>query len=98
MTSGVKFSTNGSRITPERAQTLAANDYLDVQVSLDGASARGQRRGPRHGLLRHRPAGDGAPRHAGMENFKLSVVVTRHNVAQLDALRRSPSATARSCG
>src|ERR1700744_4834563 len=36
---GVKFSTNGSRITTERARTLAANNYVDVQVSLDGASA-----------------------------------------------------------
>ena len=36
---GVKFSTNGSRITAERAARLAANDYVDVQVSLDGATA-----------------------------------------------------------
>ena len=35
---GVKFSTNGLRLTPERAQRLAATDYVDVQVSLDGAS------------------------------------------------------------
>ena len=36
---GVKFSTNGSRITPERAAWLAAGDYVDVQISLDGATA-----------------------------------------------------------
>src|ERR1700733_11515742 len=36
---GVKFSTNGSRITPERAIRLAQSDYVDVQVSLDGATA-----------------------------------------------------------
>src|SRR3954470_10976211 len=36
---GVKFSTNGSRITEERAAWLAASDYVDVQVSLDGATA-----------------------------------------------------------
>jgi mycofactocin radical SAM maturase len=36
---GVKFSTNGSRITPAVAQRLAASDYLDVQVSIDGATA-----------------------------------------------------------
>src|SRR6185312_4132309 len=36
---GVKFSTNGSRITPERAESLAASDYVDVQISLDGATA-----------------------------------------------------------
>jgi len=35
---GVKFSTNGSRITPEAATRLAASDYVDVQVSLDGTT------------------------------------------------------------
>ena len=35
---GVKFSTNGFRITPERAAKLAATDYVDVQISLDGAT------------------------------------------------------------
>jgi MoaA/NifB/PqqE/SkfB family radical SAM enzyme len=36
---GVKFSTNGVRITPEVAARLAASDYVDVQISLDGATA-----------------------------------------------------------
>src|ERR1700678_1511301 len=36
---GVKFSTNGSRITTEVAQRLAGSDYVDVQISLDGATA-----------------------------------------------------------
>ena len=36
---GVKFSTNGSRITPDVAERLAASDYVDVQVSVDGATA-----------------------------------------------------------
>src|SRR3546814_4890308 len=36
---GVKFSTNGVRITPERAEFLASTDYVDVQISLDGATA-----------------------------------------------------------
>ena len=36
---GVKFSTNGSRITPGIAARLASTDYIDVQVSLDGATA-----------------------------------------------------------
>ncbi len=35
---GVKFSTNGTRITPARAAQLASSDYVDVQISLDGAS------------------------------------------------------------
>ena len=82
---GVKFSTNGSRITPERAAWLAASDYVDVQVSLDGATAAGQRRGPRRRVLRDR--GDarwsGWPTRA-CADFKLSVVVTRENAGQLD--------------
>ncbi|MFF0085856.1 radical SAM protein [Streptomyces canus] len=36
---GMKFSTNGVRITSDAARRLAANDYVDVQVSLDGATA-----------------------------------------------------------
>ncbi|HEY6762273.1 MAG TPA: mycofactocin radical SAM maturase [Baekduia sp.] len=82
---GVKFSTNGSRITPERAAWLAASDYVDVQVSLDGATAavNDAVRGPGSyataiAALDHLYA-------AGFEQPKLSVVVTRQNVAQLDA-------------
>ena len=36
---GVKFSTNGTRLNAPRARELASLDYLDVQVSLDGATA-----------------------------------------------------------
>src|SRR3982750_1612931 len=36
---GVKFSTNGVRLTKERAERLARTDYVDVQISLDGATA-----------------------------------------------------------
>src|SRR3954462_11046848 len=35
---GVKFSTNGVRLTPDRAEQLARTDYVDVQISLDGAT------------------------------------------------------------
>jgi len=84
---GVKFSTNGSRITPAVARRLAAADYLDVQISLDGATAevndavRGQ--GSYHSALRamERLA------DAGFGRFKVSVVATRHNVAQLDLFK-----------
>jgi mycofactocin radical SAM maturase len=83
---GVKFSTNGSRITPERARLLAANSYLDVQISLDGASAEVNDavRGAGSYVTALRAMEHLAD--AGMRNFKLSVVITRHNVAQLDAL------------
>ena len=36
---GVKFSTNGAFIDAAAAQRLAATDYLDVQISLDGIDA-----------------------------------------------------------
>ena len=36
---GVKFSTNGTFIDADAARRLAAMDYLDVQISLDGADA-----------------------------------------------------------
>ena len=36
---GVKFSTNGVKITPDVARRLVASDYVDVQISLDGATA-----------------------------------------------------------
>jgi len=83
---GVKFSTNGTRLTPERARRLAAMDYLDVQISIDGALAdtndlvRGE-----GSYAAARTAMDNLA-DAGFGAFKISVVVTRHNVAQLDEL------------
>ena len=51
---GVKFSTNGSRITAAVAERLAASDYVDVQISLDGATAAVNDAVRGAGLLRHR--------------------------------------------
>jgi mycofactocin biosynthetic radical S-adenosylmethionine protein MftC len=81
---GVKFSTNGVRITPEVAARLATNDYVDVQISLDGATAEVNDD--------VRGAGSFATAVQAMENlgaagfrgFKLSVVCTRQNLGQLD--------------
>jgi mycofactocin radical SAM maturase len=84
---GVKFSTNGSRITPERAQALTVTDYVDVQISVDGATA------DVNDAVRGRGTFDLAVQamenlaEAGMRGFKVSVVVTRHNVPQLDAFK-----------
>ncbi|GGO85515.1 mycofactocin radical SAM maturase [Nocardioides phosphati] len=81
---GVKFSTNGVRITPERAQWLAASDYVDVQISLDGATAEV------NDAVRGRGSFDMAIKalqnlaDAGFQDSKISVVVTRENVRQLD--------------
>ena len=36
---GVKFSTNGSGIDAEVAEQLTESDYVDVQISIDGADA-----------------------------------------------------------
>ena len=84
---GVKFSTNGVKITPEIARRLAGRDYVDVQISLDGATAEV------NDAVRGRGSYDVALRAmenlagAGFAGFKISVVMTRHNVGQLDAFK-----------
>ncbi len=82
---GVKFSTNGSRIDAAAARRLAATDYLDLQVSLDGvdAATNDALRGP--GSYRAARRAMDHLRDAGVAGFKVSVVVTRDNVDQLDA-------------
>jgi mycofactocin radical SAM maturase len=84
---GVKFSTNGSRITPDRARLLAENDYLDVQISLDGATAEINDRVRGIGSFDTAIAAMENLYAAGMRGFKLSVVVTRENAGQLDAFK-----------
>jgi len=84
---GVKFSTNGAFIDEEKAHRLAAMDYLDIQISLDGVDAA------TNDAVRGEGSYDMAIR--AMENlkaanfgqFKISVVVTRHNVSQLDQFK-----------
>jgi mycofactocin radical SAM maturase len=84
---GVKFSTNGTFLDRAAARRLAGMDYLDVQISLDGATA----------AVNDAVRGAGAHRvslqamehlaDAGFGAFKVSVVVTRENVDELDDLR-----------
>jgi mycofactocin biosynthetic radical S-adenosylmethionine protein MftC len=82
---GVKFSTNGTRIDETAAARLASLDYLDVQISIDGADALTS------DAIRGAGSYDAARR--AMDNlaganfgpFKISVVMTRHSVEQLDA-------------
>src|ERR1700709_2194965 len=84
---GVKFSTNGVKITPDVAQRLAGSDYVDVQISLDGATAAVNDA--------VRGAGSYATALRAMQNladaafkgFKISVVMTRDNVSQLDEFK-----------
>ena len=83
---GVKFSTNGSTMTPQRAARLAGSDYVDVQISIDGADA-----GTNDAL---RGTGSFAAARLAMDHlaaagfgaFKISVTMTRHNIPQLDDL------------
>lgn len=81
---GVKFSTNGSRITDERAIELAAMNYLDIQISLDGADAATNDAVRGEGSFATAVAAMEALKQADFGPFKISVVVTRHNVPQLD--------------
>ena len=84
---GVKFSTNGTYIDASAARRLASMDYLDIQVSIDGATE----------AVNDNVRGDGsfASARAAMDHlaaadfgaFKSSVVVTRQNVDQLDDFR-----------
>ena len=84
---GVKFSTNGAFIDGPKAAELAAMDYLDIQLSLDGADEATNDAVRGHGsyatvrrAMDHLAAADFGP-------FKISVVMTRHNVAQLDRFK-----------
>lgn len=84
---GVKFSTNGVKIDAKVAQRLAASDYVDVQISIDGATAEV------NDAVRGKGSFDMATRalqhlkDAGFKDAKISVVVTRHNVSQLDEFK-----------
>jgi mycofactocin radical SAM maturase len=95
---GVKFSTNGVRLTPERARFLASTDYVDVQISLDGATAEVNDyvRGPGSYDTAIRALAN--LQEAGFKDAKISVVCTRQNIGQLDefkALADSYGATLR---
>ncbi len=81
---GVKFSTNGVRINPSAARRIAANNYLDVQISLDGATA--DVNDAVRGVGSYDTAITALENLAeqGFPNAKISVVMTRQNVGQLD--------------
>ncbi len=82
---GIKFSTNGAYIDDHAAGWIASRDYLDVQISLDGASSatndpvRGAGTYFKALQAMHRLAARGFP-------FKINTVVTLHNYAELDEL------------
>src|SRR5215831_19322097 len=84
---GVKFSTNGLRIDREGARRLARTGYVDVQISLDGATreVNDAVRGP--GSFDTAMRAMGNLRDAGFTGFKLSVVMTRQNIPQIDQFK-----------
>lgn len=84
---GVKFSTNGVRIDRAAARRLAATDYVDVQISVDGADSEVNDAVRGAGSFATAEQAMAHLAEAGFANFKISVVVTRHNVEQLDAFR-----------
>ena len=82
---GVKFSTNGVKITPRSARP-AGRQRLRRRADLAGRrDRRGQRRGPRRRARTPPRCGRWRiwPR-PGSRGFKISVVVTRQNAGQLD--------------
>jgi mycofactocin radical SAM maturase len=82
---GVKFSTNGTLIDERAARWIATTDYLDVQISLDGASdevndaIRGGGSFSRARRAMDLLAAEGFP-------FKVNHVVTRRSFDGLDEL------------
>ncbi len=94
---GVKFSTNGVKIDKKVAARLAASDYVDVQISLDGATAEVNDavRGPGSFAMAVRALENLA--EAGFKDAKISVVVTRENVSSSTSSRSSPTGSVRRC-
>ncbi|MBJ7307646.1 MAG: mycofactocin radical SAM maturase, partial [Acidimicrobiia bacterium] len=82
---GVKFSTNGGRITAETAKRLASMDYVDIQISLDGVDAVTNDAVRGEGTFERVRTAMNHLRDANFGQFKISVVMTRENVEQVDA-------------
>ena len=85
---GVKFSTNGTYITAENARRLAAMNYLDIQISMDGADRATNDAVRGDGSFDTSVAAMNFLRDANFGPFKISVVMTRHNVSQLDDFKK----------
>lgn len=81
---GVKFSTNGSGIDAEVAEQLAESDYVDVQISIDGADAETNDHVRGAGSFATAVRAMEHLQAAGFAGFKISVVMTRHNIPQVD--------------
>ena len=84
---GVKFSTNGSGIDAAVAKQLAESDYVDVQISIDGADAATNDHVRGEGSFATAVQAMEHLKTAGFEGFKISVVMTRHNIPQVDEFK-----------
>jgi mycofactocin radical SAM maturase len=82
---GVKFSTNGSGIDASVAEALVEMDYVDVQISLDGIDEATNDDVRGEGSYATAIAAMEHLHTAGFADFKISVVMTRHNIEQVDA-------------
>jgi mycofactocin radical SAM maturase len=85
---GVKFSTNGVRIDRAAADRLAASNYVDVQISLDGATAEVNDAVRGTGSFDMAIAALGHLQDAGFQDSKISVVCTRQNIGQLEEFKQ----------
>lgn len=83
---GIKFSTNGSRINAAVARRLANTNYVDVQISIDGADAATNDAVRGEGSFEIALQAMTHLHSAGFKGFKISVVITRHNINQLNEL------------
>lgn len=82
---GVKFSTNGSLIDDDAAAWITSRDYLDVQISLDGATP--ETNDPIRGRGSYQQARRGMERLAAHNfSFKINATVTRQNFHEIDDL------------
>jgi len=82
---GVKFSTNGTRIDEKAARRLASIDYLDIQISIDGVDAKTSDRIRGAGSYDSARRAMDSLKAADFGQFKISVVMTRESIEQLDA-------------
>ena len=93
---GVKFSTNGAFIDADEGRTVSPSmDYLDIQISLDGTDAVTNDAVRGEGSYDTAITAMNHLRDAGFGEFKISVVVTRHNVDQLDEFKAFADAVRR---
>jgi len=84
---GVKFSTNGTLLSDSTADWIASHDYVDVQISLDGARRATNDR--IRGTGTYVEALTALDRLAAREiQFSINLVVTRANCGELDQMHK----------